>query len=362
MQRASNSPGPETELQGQLIAGLATKMGDLDALVREWRRRGSVPQGKRAPIEAGGVFPIADPTYTEVDTDLSFWLDNYSTFTEHQAGAEQILEKVKAAGWLEWSPRRKTLEDKYGPITQKRTGVIAKTKKGVQKLRLIHDLKRSGVNSQVRFTERLILPRLADARDDVLHAIAAAGHEDWECAVLDHADAFKQLRVDEAERRYLGGRALNGWFVYCCVLFGVKSGPLIWGRTAALLMRITSAATHNRARMQCFVGDPLTTLWGAEQHRSYTLLMIVVLWLAVGCKLSWSKGSRGRRVEWIGAAIQPWRSATGMPGVTFTITKENVDKIAAQCDDILRSTKPIERAKVHQLAGLATWMAGILPQ
>ena len=173
---------------------------------------------------------------------------------------------------------------------------------------------------------------------------------------------LQQLRVDEAERRFLGGQTLNGWFVYRCVLFGVKSGPLVWGRTAALLMRITSAATCDSARLQCFVDDPLITLWGTEQRRSYTLLLIVVLWLACGCKLSWSKGTRGRRVEWIGAALQPWRSTTGVPGVTFTITKEKVEKLASQCDDILRSTRPIERAKVRRLAGLATWIAGILPQ
>ena len=73
-------------------------MGDLDALVREWLRRGSAPPGIRAPIEAGGVFPSADPIHAEVDTDLNFWLDNYSTFTEHQAGAEEILEKERVAG------------------------------------------------------------------------------------------------------------------------------------------------------------------------------------------------------------------------------------------------------------------------
>ena len=64
-------PGTEAALQGQLIAELATKMGDLDALVSEWLRRGSVPPGIRAPIEAGGVFPSADPIQAEVDTDLN---------------------------------------------------------------------------------------------------------------------------------------------------------------------------------------------------------------------------------------------------------------------------------------------------
>ena len=72
-----------------------------------------------------------------------------------------------------------------------RIGVKAKMKNGKEKLRLIHDLKRSGVNSRVDFKERLILPRLADARDDILDAIDEGGVENWECAALDFADAFK---------------------------------------------------------------------------------------------------------------------------------------------------------------------------
>ena len=218
------------------------------------------------------------------------------------------------------------------------------------------------MNSQVKFTERLILPRLADARDDVLHGIAMAGHDEWECAVLDFSDAFKQLRVDESERRFLGGRALGGWFVYCSVLFGVKSGPLVWGRTAALLMRITSAATSHRARIQCFVDDPLITVWGNEQRRSHTLLLIIVLWSAMGCKLAWPKGARGRQIDWIGAELQPWKSPSGVAGVSFTITKEKMEKLAAQCEEMLTSTVPIAKVRVRQLAGLATWIAGILPQ
>ena len=146
---------------------------------------------------------------------MHFWLDHYSSFTERQSRGEALQETEKAAGWLEWGPNRKALEDKYGPITHNKIGAILKTQNGNQKLRHIPDLKRTGVNSPVRYTERLILPRLAVARDDVLHAVAAAGHENWGGAVMDHSDAFKQLRVDEAERRFLGGQALNGWFVYC---------------------------------------------------------------------------------------------------------------------------------------------------
>ena len=107
--------GPDSTLQGQLIAELAEKLNDPDVPVKEWLRRGTVPLGIQTPIEAGGAFPNADPVYPEVDTDLSFWLENYASFSDHQRGAEEILEKERAAGWLEWNRSRKFLEDKYGP-------------------------------------------------------------------------------------------------------------------------------------------------------------------------------------------------------------------------------------------------------
>ena len=75
--------------------------------------------------------------------------------------------------------------------------------------------------------------------------IRRCGPRLWELYVLDFKDAFKQIRVQAAERKHLAGKALDGYFFYLCVLFGIKSGPLVWGRTAALLMRLTAAAVHN---------------------------------------------------------------------------------------------------------------------
>ena len=65
--------------------------------------------------------------------------------------------------WLDWAPTEHVLEARHGPITCSRIGVIAKEKQGRLKLRLIHDLRRSGVNAKVAFEERVTLPRLDDA-------------------------------------------------------------------------------------------------------------------------------------------------------------------------------------------------------
>ena len=113
--------------------------------------------------------------------------------------------------WLVWEPTREALEAKVGPATVHRIGVIAKIRAGVEKLRLIHDLRRSGVNQRVKCKERLVLPRISDLMQDILDVIELAGPEGGECMILDFADAFRQLPVAENERRFLGGQALGGF-------------------------------------------------------------------------------------------------------------------------------------------------------
>ena len=65
--------------------------------------------------------------------------------------------------------------------------------------------------------------------------------EGVELLVLDFKDAFKHIHAHPDERPFLSGTGLDGWLVYLAVLFGVVSGPLVWGRAAALVMRATQA-------------------------------------------------------------------------------------------------------------------------
>ena len=52
------------------------------------------------------------------------------------------------------------------------------------------------------------------------------------------SDAFKQLRVSPEEQAFLAGRWTEGLFRHLTVMFGIASGPLVWGRVAAALMRL----------------------------------------------------------------------------------------------------------------------------
>ena len=124
---------------------------------------------------------------------------NDLSFDEHRVGAEAIIERERSAGWMDWRATAAELEAAHGAVTYSRIGVIAKVKDGAQKLRLIHDLRRSGVNRQVRKPERLVLARLTDLREDILEMSAKAGADNWEAVVLVFADAFKHLKVHGKE-------------------------------------------------------------------------------------------------------------------------------------------------------------------
>ena len=88
------------------------------------------------------------------------------------------------SGWLVWYPDEATAAEAYGPVTFSRIGVVAKQKGDSLKLRLIHDLRRSGVNQQAVIGERVVLPRIVDLIEDVLAVIEETSMgEDWEVRV-----------------------------------------------------------------------------------------------------------------------------------------------------------------------------------
>ena len=202
-------------------------------------------------------------------------------------------------------------------------------------MRPVHDLRRSGVNEKVVVQERVVLPRATDVVSDAFDLMELHGSSEVEFFVLDFKDAFKQLTIAPVAGHFLGGEALGGFFVYTVLVFGIKSGPLIWGRVAALLMRLIAAMLFDApARLQCFVDDPLAAVAGTLEVRRVIMWRMVVLWRALGFELSWHKGQRGSTVDWIGAQFGPWRTPSGRCGMRVTIPAEKILKIRQLVDQI----------------------------
>ena len=51
-----------------------------------------------------------------------------------------------------------------------------------------------------------------------------------------------------------------------------------------------------------------------------------------------------------------------MPGITIAVTADRIRKLAEDCQSLMAHGERIPKVKVRQVAGLATWMAGVMPQ
>ena len=107
--------------------------------------------------------------------------------------------------------------------------------------------------------------------------------------VLDFADAFKQLRVAPDEQTFLAGRWPQGWFRYMTVMFGIASGPLVWGRVAAALMRLGQSTLQDEGCLACYVDDPIMSTRGVGDELLIKQFRVALLWTALGFKMAWTK-------------------------------------------------------------------------
>ena len=255
------------------------------------------------------------------------------------------------------------MERKLGKCWPSKVAVLIKYAADgtILKVRLIHDLRRSGVNSKGRVQERLVLPRIGDALIDILELLEAFPGLEIEMETADFKDAFKQMRAGELERKYLCGKALGGWFFYKTVLFGLGSGPLLWGRIAAALMRSTiSMVDTSRCRIECFVDDPLMIQVGGPAERRRRMLMIVCWWCALRSNLSWQKMGRGTSIDWIGARLQVdivKRQAV------VTLPAKKLQQLRDETTVLLRSSRGMCFAvPLRALAGLGGCVGSMIPQ
>ena len=161
-------------LQGPLVALIANAAGAPDREVPRWLMS-TTPLGIVETIESGNVFPRTDALGRGAESDIGRALleavkGNYTSYRENMEPADALLQKEIDAGYVRWSADREVLERECGgELVPSRIGVVAKPKAdGSMKYRLVHDLRRSGVNARIKLKERVVLPRLQDASEGAL--------------------------------------------------------------------------------------------------------------------------------------------------------------------------------------------------
>ena len=160
---------------------------------------------------------------------------------------------------------------------------------------------------------------------------------------LDFRDAFKQLHVVRT------------------VLFGVGSGPLVWCRVAAWVMRSTQAWLGNhRAQTNCFVDDPILAIQGSHVQRRRLAMGVLLWWSSLGLKLAYEKGSFCPDCVWIGThfLVKPVINKVEI----CLPAKKNTEILSALEEIMDNSRGMIRHADIRKVAGKESWVAGFLPQ
>ena len=373
--RACEATGKKVSPRGwrtDLLRAIIRLAEDPDVDVPEWLD-GQTPIGVDHEVPYRGVFPKADLTQAHFDS-LQCWeeilaaggpgeVQNYKSFGEAGNLATDELQRLKDEGHIELIGDWRKVTKEFRNAVATRIAVLIKEKANastgevVQKVRFIVDMRRSGVNGQVKVYERIVLPRGSDLVDGVLDLFETRGN-DVELLVIDVSDAFLNLVVNPEERRYLIITDDSGrYYKYIGVPFGLGSAPLVWCRVAALLGRLGQAVVRPaEARIQIYVDDPAVAVAGATaKQRTWVAARILLVWMAVGAKLAWHKAEFGKQVQWIGAQYEILPA-----GVRATISSERIDKLLEKVEALEAKTGLV--SGVRSLAGECSWVAGIIPR
>ena len=131
-------------------------------------------------------------------------------------------ETARGNGFLDTFDSVASAERAVGKLILNKLGMGEKTRDdGTVKRRFIWDLRESEVNRAVYLGERVVLPRLEDAADNLrdLQRLSAPGDQ-LRMLVLDISDAFHQVPLHPEERRLHAALVGGVPVVYRCLVFG----------------------------------------------------------------------------------------------------------------------------------------------
>ena len=369
--------GPHSSWRSQLVRAFVDEARDPEIHLATWLQEGA-PIGVARPVPAAGIFPktSAKAVSNEAVSALYAWKGghvNYVSVRDHKEKVEAELTRLCGKGYiLKYTSWEELNQQFQGVIVSKLAAITTEKPDGSVKLRLIVDMRRSGLNEHVVLNERILLPRLRDVVKDVMSLQAqqsSKGEEGVELAVVDFVDAYQTIGVHPDEQRHQVIAGFDGaYYIMKSVAFGGAGSPLIWGRAAAFLGRSGQALfCPSEARLEIYVDDPVVVLRGSPVQRTRNFTILLLWWLALGPDLSWNKIQRGNTVRWIGAEI----SVESPTQATITLPAEFIKKLLDGIDttigvknwsgDVTSVTGTTQLAVLRNLAGRASWAAGIVP-
>ncbi len=305
-----------TSARGHLLHRWAVLANDPAAAVARWTWEGAPAGIDRDFKILDGLFPVAEDNPEFMPEDLATDFDgfvNYSGIEEDDDLAEQMQGYADSGFVKVFRDLRSCSEYLGGKPVLSRLGCVVKERFGKIKKRVIVDSKQSGVSRTASLGFRSVLPRVLDLVFDTLELMSDLSiTENIEYFVLDFVDAFWQLPLAHAERKYFVVRFRGLYYVWLRTAQGSRGAPLSWAALAGLLMRCAMGVVglHRECRRlrvrapgQCYVDDPVLAVRGSPSERKSLVLRVSLCWLVLGFSLAFRKAQLSHSIVWIGFQV-----------------------------------------------------------
>ncbi|KAF4660037.1 hypothetical protein FOL47_007316 [Perkinsus chesapeaki] len=363
---------PNSPVKGRLLKALVDWVGDWVVDVPSWFIDGA-PVGLLSPIIPRGVFAVSDGPSTINPTDFTllepvtsaddcFKFQNYPSA---ENDIDKVLEVLKAEEKLKFCKICYNFDEVKQLVCSNEVVLtpIAAVPKANGSLRLISDCKINHLNQYCCTNEHMLLPRVGDLVDDILSLSESArkGSETVETVVIDFTSAFRSIPLKLSERRYHVMKIGSFFVVYFCLFYGLSSSPLLWGRTAAMLSRfgqlLFASVDGPIGHIEMFVDDPAVVTRGpTAQIAKVRLCLPILLWLAMGFILSFSKRQVGYPFRWIGFTINLTNEA-----VLLSLPIQKLEDLCERVAPLLFVDARISLKSLRKLCGKLSFAAQVVP-
>lgn len=359
----------------KLIFALLHAAHDPDRdILPKWLDEG-FPLGVEQTIPWSAVFPKTDEVSAAIKISATIgkhvedWdgsATNYSSFYEAGDKAQNELDRLVELGRAD---KFGSWEEVVGALGEgcKLTPLacIVKESHGKEKVRLIVDMRRSGINGCMQLYERIVLPRVSDVAKSVqeMAEVTPSSH-DVEFCVADFSDAFYTMTLHPDERKNVIVKdGLGSFYGIKVASFGLASAPLLWGRLASAAMRLSQAAAyHSEARAQCYVDDPILAVMApTQQERTKAFLRFLLCWTALGFAVAWKKVARGAKLDWIGVQLAMHKDENDWKQLlVVSLSEAKTTKLHEVLSSLMeKSVFPI--SQLQYAVGVLGWLSSIIP-
>ena len=148
---------------------------------------------------------------------------------------------------------------------------------------------------------------------------------------------------------------MRKWIAFLRAPQGSSAAPTLWGRVAALLMRLTqSLFSPDELRLVCYVDDPFAAVRGTPERRRLLVTLMVLVWNALGFKLAFRKGQLGITVTWIGITV-----TIEQGGIRAKVKQAIIDDVMTDLDTFSKKNV-ITKKELHSFLGKLSHISGLL--